>query len=314
MALRVGCIGLGVLGARVAARLAGEGFYPMIYDAHSDPIRYFILKTSADIADAPAMMAEACDVVITVLPTAADVREAALGRAGLADAAKPRCVLVDMGTSGAAETKALADALAPRGIPVLEAPVCGTPMDAKAGRLIIPVGGEEAVVERCMPVLRVLGEQVLRTGPVGSAHAAAALAEYLRAASLLAAAEATVIAGKLGMSAQALLDLGKSFGVLAPALTETLQRDVVGGRYDSGHTLGTTVGHLDTAVALAERAGLSPRFATLCRELWTAARDARGPEDDTTTMVRWLESAARSPGPKAADERVPAETPAAAGA
>src|SRR4051794_28187076 len=103
MALRVGCIGLGVLGARIAARLAGEGFYPMVYDAHSDPLRFFILKTSADIADGPAMMAEACDVVITVLPTAADVRQVALGRSGLAVAAKPRCVLIDMGTSGAAE-------------------------------------------------------------------------------------------------------------------------------------------------------------------------------------------------------------------
>jgi 3-hydroxyisobutyrate dehydrogenase len=295
MALSVGCIGLGVLGARVAARLAGEGFYPMVYDAHSDPIRFFILKTSADIADTPASMAEACDVVITVLPTAGDVREVALGRAGLADATKPRCVLVDMGTSGAAETKALAEALAPRGIPMLEAPVCGTPMDARAGRLVIPVGGEEALIERCLPVLQALGQKVLRSGPIGSAHAGAALAEYLRAAGLLAAAEALLIARGLGMTPQALLDLGNAFGALAPALAETLQRDVVAGRFDSGHTLGTAVGHLDGALALAEGFGLSPRFAALCRELWAAARAARGPEADTTTIVRWLETAAAKP-------------------
>ena len=205
MVIRVGCIGLGVFGARIAARLAEEGFFPMVYDAHSDPIRYFLLKTSADIADAPTMMAEACDMVITVLPTAADVRAVALGRASLADAKRPRCVLVDMGTSGAAETKALAEALAPRGIPVLEAPVCGTPMDAKAGRLIIPVGGEEALIERCMPVFQALGRQVLRTGPLGSAHAGAALAEYLRAAGMLAAGEALAVAHKLGMAPQALV-------------------------------------------------------------------------------------------------------------
>lgn len=306
MALRVGCIGLGVFGARVAERLAEEGFFPMVYDAQSDPIRYFLIKTSADIADAPAMMAEFCDVVLTVLPRAADVREAALGRAGLATAKKPRCVLVDLGTSGEAETRALAAALAPRGIPMVEAPACGTPMDARAGRLVIPVGGDDAAIERCMPALNVLARAVLRTGPLGSAHAGAALAEYLRAASLLAAGEALLMARTLGMTPQELVENGKALGVLAPAIADTLA-DLAKGR-DSGHTIGTVVGHLDIAHELAARAGLTLRFEALCRELWTAAQGARGTEADITTIVRLLEQMASPPA--APQERVAEEAAA----
>jgi 3-hydroxyisobutyrate dehydrogenase len=296
MTLQVGCIGLGVFGARIAERLAEEGFPTMIYDAQSDPIRYFIIKSAsaADIADAPAMMAELCDVVITVLPTAADVREVALGRAGLVEAASRNCILVDMGTSGAAETKALAEELAPRGIPVLEAPACGTPMDARAGKLIIPVGGEEALIERCMPVFGVLGRKVLRTGPVGSAHAGAALAEYLRASTVLAAGEALLIARKLGMTPQALVDICSAFDVLGPAVAQTLREDVATGRFNSGHTLDMTVRHLDLTLEFGK--DLPLRFAALCREMWTAARRERGSEDDYTTIVRWLEKAAAKPG------------------
>jgi 3-hydroxyisobutyrate dehydrogenase-like beta-hydroxyacid dehydrogenase len=300
MAIRVGCIGLGVLGARIAARLAEEGFPLMIYDASSEPIRYFILKTSADIADAPAMMAEACDVVITVLPTAAEVREVALGRSGLALAPTKRCVLVDMGTSGAAAIKALADELAPRGIPVIEAPVCGTPMDAKAGKLTIPVAGDDALIERCMPVFRALGERVLRTGPLGSANASAALAGYMRAASLLALGEALLIARRSGMAPQVLLEACNSLGALGPTVGDMLQRRIMTGRFDSGETIGTVVEQLDIALALAERAELSPQFAALCRELWKGAWRERGSEDDCTTIVRWLETASAKP-PAAAD-------------
>lgn len=293
--ITIGCIGLGVMGAPIAARLVRAGFPLQVFDMASDPIRYFSLKTQADIAASPRMMAEMCDVVITVLPSGAAVREVALGRDGLVHGFPQRGVLVDMGTSGAGETKALAAALVPHGIALLDAPACGTPADAKAGKLTIPVGGDNAVIDRLMPVLSALGERILRTGPIGSGNAAAALADHLRAAALLAIGEALLIARHGDITPAALIDLCDSFGALGPAIGETLRRRVLTRSFDSGHTLDTVVRGLDIALGIAREAGLSVRFTALCQELWVAARRDLGSEEDHTAIVRWLEATARTP-------------------
>jgi 3-hydroxyisobutyrate dehydrogenase len=300
MAISVGCIGLGVMGARIAARLVQQGFPLMIYDGSSGPLRYFIMKmAAADIAATPAAMAEMCDVVITVLPNAAELRDVALGHIGLVHGFKSGGTVIDMGTSGGEEMKKLAAQLAPRGITLIEAPVCGTPMDAKAGKLLIPVAGDAEAIDRFMPVLQALG-RVERVGALGSATAAAALSDYLRVASLLAACEALLLSRQAGMEPQALVALFGSSGLLSPVLAEALNDKIITRKFDSGRTLDTVLTDLDNALALARDAGLNLRFATLCHELWEAAHRERGSEEDYTAILRWLEANAPAPKPPAA--------------
>jgi len=297
MALAVGCIGLGVMGARIAARLAQQGFPLMVHDASSGPLRYFIMKmAAADIAPTPAAMAEMCDVVITVLPSVAEVREVAFGQIGLVHGFRSGGTLIDMGTSGGEAMKQLAGELAPRGIALIEAPVCGTPMEAKAGRLLIPVAGDAAAIERCMPVFEALG-RVERTGAVGSATAAAALADYVRAASLLAACEALLLGRQAGIEPPALVALLDGSGLLSPVLAGALRDRILTRKFDSGQTLDTVLTDLKNALALARDAGLNLRFAALCHELWEAAHRERGSEEDATAILRWLEANAPAKPP-----------------
>ena len=126
------------------------------------------------------MMAQSCDVIITVLPSAAEVREVTFGWEGLARDFAKGGVLIDMGSSDPVATGALADELADRGIDMMDAPALGTSEDAKAGKLTFVIGGPDAVVERCRPIFETLGERVLRAGAAGSGQAAAVLAYFLR--------------------------------------------------------------------------------------------------------------------------------------
>jgi 3-hydroxyisobutyrate dehydrogenase-like beta-hydroxyacid dehydrogenase len=293
----LGVIGLGAMGGAVAARLGRSGFPLMVFDIASAPLRYFVVKNQADIAFSPRMMAETCDVVVTLLPSAADLRETVLGAEGLSGGLRPGFTLVDMGLSGASEARNLAAVLAARGAAFVEAPACGTPVDARAGRLVIPVAGDAEAVERVMPMLRALGAVVVPAGAVGSATLAAALADYLRAAAALAAGEALLLAGRAGLEPAPLLDLCRALGALAPAVEEAFRPEAAHKSLAAGHTLGTVVGDLDATLDRARSAGLDLPFAAACRERWGAVLAALGPAEDHAALLRWLtaQPPARSP-------------------
>ena len=293
MAMTVGCIGLGVFGARVATRLGHEGFGLLVHDIHVEPVRYFLLKNTADMGESPRMLAALCDVVITVLPDAAATRKAALGRLGMVEGLSngKTCVLLDLGTTSAAEARALAADLAPHGIHYVEAPARGSPVEAREGRLVIPVGGETEAVERATPILRALGESVTHTGEVGSAHLISALVEQVRAATALALAEALAVGKAAGVAPDALGDWCRKEGLIAPAFERLARANPA----DTGHALDTLTHNLGLMSAVAAEHGLDPRLGGLVARMWGEAQAALGPQRDMAEIGRWLEPALRAP-------------------
>src|SRR6516165_6300003 len=131
--LRLGLIGLGALGSRIATRLLRTGFSLEIYDIADVAVRMFNMDVGGIITGSPKMMAQACEVIITVLPSAADVREVAFGWEGLARGFARGGVLIDMGCSDPIATSRLAEELAGCGIDMADAPALGTAEAAKAG-------------------------------------------------------------------------------------------------------------------------------------------------------------------------------------
>jgi 3-hydroxyisobutyrate dehydrogenase-like beta-hydroxyacid dehydrogenase len=304
----LGLIGLGSLGEAVARRLTRAGGYRlMVFDIASGPLRYFVMKNDADIAISPRMMAEMCNVIVTALPSAAELRQTISGQGGLAEGFRPGTVLIDLGSTGTAAAKEFATELAAREVTFLEAPVIGTSVDARNGRLVVPVAGDAAAVERVMPVLKTLGEQVVPTGPIGSGAVMAALAGSVRAAATLAAAEALVIAEREGLTAAAFLEFCARQGTLGAAIIEALRPRDTPRSLEAAYTVGAIVSDLDASLALAHAGGLTLRQAELCREIWAALKAAHGSEDDHDSIVRWsAEHAAPKPAAPDAAEPDPA--------
>jgi 3-hydroxyisobutyrate dehydrogenase-like beta-hydroxyacid dehydrogenase len=170
--LRLGLIGLGAMGSRIATRLLRNGFSLEIYDIADVAVRMFNMDVGGSITGSPKMMAQVCDIIITVLPSAAEVREVAFGWEGLVRGFAKGGVLIDMGCSDPIATSKLAEELTGCGIDMVDAPALGTAENAKAGKLSFLVGGPEAAVERCRPIFEVLGERILRAGKAGSVQAA----------------------------------------------------------------------------------------------------------------------------------------------
>jgi 3-hydroxyisobutyrate dehydrogenase len=293
--LRLGLIGLGAMGSRIATRLLRNGFSLEIYDIADVAVRMFNMDVGGSITGSPKMMAQVCDIIITVLPSAAEVREVAFGWEGLVRGFAKGGVLIDMGCSDPIATSKLAEELTGCGIDMVDAPALGTAENAKAGKLSFLVGGPEAAVERCRPIFEVLAERILRAGKAGSGQAAAALVDFLRGVEMLAASEALRIGQRFGLDAGMLIDIGAGLGAINTTVGGLLRQQVLTRQFDSGLALGHPLKSLDTVSHVAQACGVQAPLLAACRDSWMAAATCLGSGADQSALIRWLETLVPSP-------------------
>jgi len=287
--LKIGFIGIGAFGSRAAMRLLWSGFHELnIYDIHEQTPRIFTGMHGGLLLGSPAMVAQLSDIVITALPSAAEMREVFFGWEGLAAEPKEDGLVMDIGVTDPLETVAMAKELGERGIQLVDAPAFGTPDDAREGRLIMVVGGEDGAVERCRPVLEKLGRHVIRAGGPGSGQAAAAIADYLRAARILAASEAIRLGGHFGFEPANLLAVCDALG--GAGVDRTLRDEVAARRFRSGHQLGLMRANVGLASRLADAAALPSPLLAAAKDALAAAETRLGYSVDHTALIKWLET------------------------
>ena len=287
---RVGVIGLGAMGARIATRLVWEGFNPQVYDVVDVAVRMFTNDVGGMMSGSPKMMAQSCDVIITVLPSADALRDVLYGWEGLANGFDAGGVVIDMGSSDPLATVDLAKRLAERGIDLVDAPALGSPADARAGKLTLIIGGDDAVVERCRPIFSVLATRTLHAGPVGSGQAGAALGDFLRGAEILAASEAMQIGRRFGLDPQSVVEIGETLSGVGPAMGKLLREQVLTRTFNTGLALGHVLKGLEIAERVARSAGVHAPLLAQCRVAWADAESGIGSGADQSELIRWLES------------------------
>jgi 3-hydroxyisobutyrate dehydrogenase len=292
---RLGVIGLGAMGARIATRLVWERLNPQVYDMVDIAVRMFTNDVGGMMSGSPRMMAQTCDVIITVLPSADALRDVLFGWEGLAGGFKPGGVVIDMGTSDPLATVDLARQLAERGIDLIDAPALGTPADARAGTLTLVIGGDAAAVARCRPIFTVLAARTLHAGPAGSGQAGAALGDFLRGAGILAASEALRIGQRFGLDAGSVIEIGETLSGVGPAMGALLREQVLTRKFATGLALGHVLKGLEITASVAQSAGVHAPLLAACRAGWAAAETGIGSGADQSEVVRWLESLAEEP-------------------
>ncbi|MBS9477294.1 NAD(P)-dependent oxidoreductase [Ancylobacter radicis] len=285
-------IGVGRMGALMAARLADSGVRLAVVDlaeAALAPFRARGIPAATTAAGLPG------DIVITMLPTDAHVREALLGPQG-ALAGAPRAVVVDMSTAAPAGIVGLAQELAPRGIAVLDAPVSGGMAGARAGTLTAMCGGAPEVFARVRPLLERMCGTVIHVGPVGSGHVIKALNNYLSAATLWSATEALIIGQRLGLDPQVMLKVWSAGSGKSHATEVKLPNHVLTGTYDFGQTLELFCKDIAIAADLAHRADTQTPTLDALLATWSAARDRLGGQADITAIARLIGQSALGAG------------------
>jgi 3-hydroxyisobutyrate dehydrogenase len=293
---RVGVVGLGLMGVPMARNLHQAGFRLAVFDTNPQAVRDFC-EGRPDVLAPPGLrpLAQACEAVITMLPNGAIVREVALdGADNLADGLAAGAILIDMSSSSPVGTRELGERLAQRGIAMIDAPVSGGVKRAVDGSLAIMAGGEDAVIDRCEAVLAAMGQQVFRTGGLGTGHAMKALNNYVSAAGFAAAAEAVLAGTRFGLDPATVVSVLNASTGRNNSTENKFPQQVLTRRFAAGFSLGLMVKDLRTALEVARATGMPAPMAETTLDQWARAEALLGAQADHTAMVRHVEHLAGS--------------------
>jgi len=199
--LKVGYIGLGLMGKSMARNVLKGGF-PLVVHNRSRGAVDELVAEGAKEAFSPAEVAAQVDVVFTNLPDSPDVQQVALGSQGLIEAARPGLVFVDNSTIKPATARQISVALGEKGTECLDAPVSGGDIGARDGTLTIMVGGPAEALQRVMPVLEAMGKSITHVGESGAGQIAKAANQIMVAAQMVAMGELLIFARKAGADPQ----------------------------------------------------------------------------------------------------------------
>ena len=203
--LKVGYIGLGLMGKSIARNILKAGF-PLVVFNRSTPAVDELVHEGASAAHSAAEVASLVDIVFTNLPDSPDVEKVALGERGIIEGAHPGLIFVDNSTIKPASARMIAEKLSAKGVLSLDAPVSGGDIGAKNGTLTVMVGGPAEAVEKAMPVFKAMGKTVTHVGDAGAGQVAKAANQIMVAAQMAAMGELLIFARKAGVDPQKVVE------------------------------------------------------------------------------------------------------------
>ena len=288
--LKIGFIGLGVMGAPMSAHLAKAGYQLTLHDV--DRTRADAAKGQGKlitVVDIPKAVAQHSDIVITMLPSGKYVSEVALGEQGLIQGLKAGTLLLDTSSSEPWLTKATAQALAEKDIEMVDAPVSGARAGAEAGELVFMVGGSSDAVSRVAPLLEIMGKQYFHLGPVGSGHTMKCINNTITAMTFLATTEGLALGKKAGLDPEVMTDvLNNSTGMSWISQTHIKQR-IISRKFDDPFRLELMLKDIGIAMQLADDLKQPLSLSKSGHELWQQADSHAGKGASVSELARWVE-------------------------
>ena len=274
--LKLGFIGLGYMGRPMCRNLLKAG-YPVVVWNRSRPGLEFAVSHGAVEVNSAREVAEASDIVITMVKHGGDTVEVALGHNGLASGARPGMILIDMSTIAPAEARSIAGKLAESGVLMLDAPVSGSTPRAEAGTLSIMVGGPAEAFERALPVLQAMGSSIVHVGAENGAGQGAKLCnQVLVLVNLLATCEALTLGAGLGLDVRRVYDAVKG-GAGGSWQFENLGARLLLGDLEPGGTVETVQKDLDILMSAARDLHMTLPGSSLVQQLYNAVEaDGKG--------------------------------------
>ncbi|AGE22078.1 NAD(P)-dependent oxidoreductase [Geobacillus sp. G4] len=285
---RVGFIGLGVMGSRMARRLLEAGFNVTVYNRTTEkavPLVNLGARQAATVAE----LAGEADIICTCLSMPDDVIEVYTGEGGVLSAAHPGTICLDFTTVGPKTSRFVARRADEHGVAYLDAPVSGGPEGAEQGALTIMVGGAKEAWERVRPLLRVLGKTVEYLGESGAGSAAKAINQYLVAVHSVAAAEAMVAGVAYGLHAGKLYRLLKESYGDSRMLRRHMEQFVLPRRFTPGGAVKYVHKDVRLANELMDEIGLGRRLGIQAEEAFAAAIAAGLADLDMAAVIQPLE-------------------------
>jgi 3-hydroxyisobutyrate dehydrogenase/glyoxylate/succinic semialdehyde reductase len=283
--MKIGFIGLGIMGSRMAANLQKHG-YPLVVFNRTRAKAQPLLGPCGTFSDSPAKLAEQIDVLFTMLAHPDAVEQAALGRNGFLSHLKPNTLWIDCSSVNPSFSKKMAAAAAARQIRFVDAPVTGSAPVAAEAKLVFWVGGDAVDVEVIRPLLLCMGSKIVHAGGHGMGTSMKMVINLLLGTGMAAFAEAMTLGEGLGLSSKMLFDSLLGTPVVAPFLAAKREK-IESGNYEAEFPLRWMQKDMHLAAVSAYEAGVAMPLTNVTKEIYRLAMRGGHDTDDFSAIYEF---------------------------
>lgn len=284
--MKIGFIGLGIMGSRMALNLQKEGYELVVYNRSKDKAEE-LLKNGADWGDSPADVGRKSDLVLTMLSTPEVVRMVATGENGLLSGLAPGKIWADCSTTNPSFARTMASMAEKHGIQFIDSPVAGTKAPAAAGQLVFLVGATEEIGQTLLPLFDIMGRKTFFYGKAGQGASMKMLINLLLAQSVAVFSEAAVLGQAMGFELSALLDFLPNLPVVAPVIG-AIRPKLTGEDRSVNFPLQWMQKDVHLATVSGYELGVPMPSANATKEIFAQAKAAGYGEDDFTSVFYHL--------------------------
>ena len=280
----VAFIGLGTMGAPMARNLVKGGHALAVFDVSARALEPF--RKLCRVAASPREAAAGAQVVVTMLPDSANVRDALLGAEGACGSLARGALVVEMSTIAAGASSELAAELAGRGYRMVDAPVGRTPRDAAAGTLLVIAGGSPRDVAEARPLFDCLADSVVHVGPQGHGIRMKLVNNYMSAVGAVLAAETLTLANKAGLDRATTIEVLSGTTAGRGHLNVNYPRRVLAGDVTPDFPMRMAVKDMTHALGLGAELGAPLMLGAIAREVFALGKPwGRGDQDWTAALL-----------------------------
>jgi 3-hydroxyisobutyrate dehydrogenase len=287
--MKVAFLGLGDIGALMAAHLVRDPFDVVVWNRTSSKADRFASEYKARVAPTPAAAVKDADVIITCLPSSVEVEAVLHGENGMLKALRKGAVLIDCTSGDPPTSRSIAAELRQRGVDFIDAPVSGGTTAAKGGSLTVMWGGEAAVFERVRPVIEAFGKKIVHAGPVGAGDALKAVNNALLAVHILSTAEGLAVLVKAGVDPKVALEVINASSGRSNSSENLIPQRVLTRAFPRTFRLALLDKDIGIASVLAEDLHARTPVISLAAKRFHEAREMLGEEADHVEAVKMVE-------------------------
>jgi 2-hydroxy-3-oxopropionate reductase len=290
--MKVGFIGLGIMGKPMARNLIKAGHRLVVYDVLPEPVAEMAASGAAR-GESASEVAARSEVTITMVPDGPEVEAAILGPSGALEGAASGSVLVDMSSISPLVAQKVGAACEARGVDFLDAPVSGGEPKAVDGTLAIMVGGRKETFDKVLPLFQAMGSSATLTGPVGAGNVTKLANQIMVAVNIAGMGEALVLATKAGLDPDVVFNAVKG-GLAGSTVLNAKAPMVISRNFKPGFRVRLHQKDLRNALLAAEAMKVSLPFTSLAQQVLMALMNAGRGDLDHSAIVTFVEDMART--------------------
>jgi 2-hydroxy-3-oxopropionate reductase len=288
--MRIGFIGLGIMGKPMAKNLISAGHRLVVRDTNADAVAELTALGAIEAAT-PKDVAEQVELVLTMLPNSPHVKTVALGDQGILEGAHDGLSYIDMSSIAPLISREVSEALAAKGIAMLDAPVSGGEPKAIDGTLSIMVGGPQDLFDTYQDLLQVMGASVVRVGEIGAGNIAKLANQIVVALNIAAVSEALVFAQKAGVDPEAVFQAIRG-GLAGSTVMEAKAPMMLDRNFKPGFRINLHIKDLTNALDTGHSVGAPVPLTAAMLEMMTALKVDGRELEDHSALVRFHEKLA----------------------